>query len=533
MLDKEIVESVKSGDDADTILSKFSRVYNGTHYPPIAVYRTLLFCSAIQFNNDALVVRLLEAGYDVNYNFGYVTPSPLNVAIQIGREDYVKQLLEVGASVNLENSTSVTNMIDAYTALELAIKLDSWNLVQLLTPLYDYQKTRTHRTALHLACLYGSRQCIELILNTSEGQAHVNLHDCCDAHFPEGYTPLMLGVHHGAWLVGELLKNGADAKYVTNRTHRSVLHLACCPQTKRAGEVHRFVSKDLPQVIQLLVEAGCNPNQNEKCGDTPLSLLITQISQELNAQRDVNYPYEIDVHRQAVLNSVSTLLQMGSNPNGHIRKSSILIVIHQLHSVLRPLCHIIYDVNVRDIFVQSALSASCLARDLLWMLILNGANTKASDVVGSNNIVDYFLQIIIQVSSSWTDDHKQFTSGILAHFADIFRILLLSSYGSFQSNLVFYLFFKEISGSEFFITVLFNYSGRRNFKAIMNQVVKEVQYSSSPSLEKLYMLIGKEPATLKHIVRVKILQCFGNKALIRIPTLNLPSVLKEYIISLK
>jgi len=133
------------------------------------------------------------------------------------------------------------------------------------------------RTPLHHASWHGAHRCVEFLLGTEAGRADINALDSDDPHQPERYTPLMLGISHGAPLVKALLCSGASVSHVTERLRCNLLHRA----VSRTNHLHHgFVPFDLPVIVQMVIDApggGCDVNARDASGDTPLSLLCAQV----------------------------------------------------------------------------------------------------------------------------------------------------------------------------------------------------------------------------------------------------------------
>src|SRR6218665_2015914 len=382
-LDAKIVELIERGDNERIIMNAFENTYSELQYPPKNVYRTLLCCSAVSFDHKDLVRYLLQNGYDVNYNFGYVTPSPLNVAIHLGRDDCIKMLLNAGARVDMENRFHEEDMTEAVPALELAVMMDRTDLVKLMIPMYNRTRTRTQRTPLHFACLHGSRKCLDYILSTAEGQDDVNALDSDDTtRHPEGYSPLMLGLHHGAWLVQRMIQAGGHATHVTSESKCNVLHIACSSSMRIPHDLNGFVPSDLPKIIELLVESGCDPNISSASGETALSELCSQVVSELGCPQFVPFPYEVTLHGEIVLSAVSLLLEHGANPDGDVRHIPLWVLISQLRSILHQCASMSVVPTMLERSLPSVLRATILCRDFSQLLLLHGANPDIKDFHG-------------------------------------------------------------------------------------------------------------------------------------------------------
>lgn len=534
-LDANIVESIRKGENERVIMKTFEGAYGGVEYPPKNVYRTLLCCRAVSFDHKDLVRYLLETGYDVNYNFGYVTPSPLNVAVHLGREECIKMLLNAGARVDMENRFSDEEMTEVVPALELAVMMDRKDLVKLMIPLYDRTKTRTQRTPLHLACLHGARQCLDYILSTVEGQNDVNSLDSDDPRRPEKYSPLMLGLHQGAWLVQRILQAGGNAKHITERLKCTVLHIACSSGLYMPYRTHGFVPPDLPEIIQLLVEAGCDPNINSARGETPVSRLCTQVASELKTPQDKPFPYDVAIHREVVLRAISILLKHGANPDGNIRDIPLSVLISQLSMLLQQFACIAVDPAVQEIYVPSAFQAMILTRDLFRLLLLRGANPNIIDSHGriSRFIVDSLFVVLLNNRSGLMGIHSQWIADIVGIIADVFRLLLLFGGKLHEPTRVFQVFLQNIPEGSLFLTYYLNFCGRPHIELQMKRVQVLLKNTNETRVAELRDFIQRQPILLMHLARIAILRSVGSQAVRSVPSLKLPEALTDYILSLK
>lgn len=533
-LDSTIFESIKAGLDADTIIEMFDRKYADTIYPPIAVFKTLFLCSAVDMEHQTLLYRLLDSGsYDVNYNFGYVTPSPLNIAVRISRTDFIVKLLECDASVNQENRFTLETSDEVVTAIQLSVMLDRCDLLKLMIPFYDRLQTRTKRSTLHLACLHGSRQCLEYILSTAEGKNDINTTDSDDVHQPEGFSPLMLGLHQGSWLVRTILEHGGSATHVTGRLQYNALQLACSPNLYRGYQFHGFVCRDLPDVICLLVDAGCCTNDTDSHGNTPLSLLCTQVRHQLNTRKDVPYPYDFSIHRQVVLSSATSLLDKGAGPDACLNHLPLSVLIDQLFSIVQPISSVRLNQEIERIFIPSAIEATTLARDLFQLLLSRGANPNIKDVYSrvSPSLVESVLLVLIRNCrhGDWESGDDGLSS-ILIIFVDIFRLLLLFGAELSKPELTIQLFQLGVPHSLTFISLLFNYLDETQFMMYHNQLLQTTNHSNDDDY--LQKRFPRRPRSLKQIARVKIIHSFGGRGFKEISSLDLPKALEEYILTL-
>ena len=99
-------------------------------------------------------------------------------------------------------------------------------------------------------------------LHTVQRQ-HRRMVDNIFAHVDDCYTPLMLGVRHGSRLVRKLLDSGASATAVSSARGYTALHCAASSSPKVITYDDKpWVSKDLPVVLRLLLEAGCEDRKS-------------------------------------------------------------------------------------------------------------------------------------------------------------------------------------------------------------------------------------------------------------------------------
>lgn len=534
-LDANVVELIRKGENERIIMQTFEGAYGVLKYPPINVYTTLLCCSAVAFDHKDLVRYLLETGYDVNYNFGYVTPSPLNVAVHLGREDCIQMLLNSGARVDMENRFSEEDMSEVVPALELAVMMDRRDLVKLMIPLYDWTKTRTQRTPLHLACLHGARQCLDYILSTVEGQNDVNALDSDDPRRPEGYSPLMLGLHQGAWLVQAILQAGGNAKHVTGRLKCNALHIACSSDLYKPYRTHRFVPRELPKIIQLLIESGCDPNISSARGETALSRLCSQVACELKAPQDKPFPYKVSVHREVVLSAASVLLKHGANPDGNIRDIPLSVLMSQLNTILQQFACIGVDPTLQELYFPSAFQATILARDLFRLLLLCAANPNIVDSHGriSRFIVDSLFVVLLNNWSALMCIRSQLIADIVNVIADIFHLLLLYGGKLQEPTLIFQVFLQNIPEGSSFLTYYLNFYGRPRIEVQLRRVHVQLKNTSETHLAELHGFMQRQPILLMNLARIAILRSVGSQAVRSVPTLKLPTALTDYILSLK
>ncbi|MGA8027726.1 MAG: ankyrin repeat domain-containing protein [Bryobacteraceae bacterium] len=206
----------------------------------------------------------------------------LHAAVRTGRLDEVKRLINAGANVDAGDALGSTPLLDAAwsgdleiagfllahradvnavhtqarsTALEYAVLTGRAAMVKLLLDSgarTDLRYRDHDQSVLAIAASRGNPQVMELLLST-----HADV-EAVDAN---GNTPLDEAVLHGqATAVSLLLSHEADAKRVHLVDGRGPLHEACI--------------KGFAAMVKPLVDAGADPAQRDRFGETPLDLAL-------------------------------------------------------------------------------------------------------------------------------------------------------------------------------------------------------------------------------------------------------------------
>src|SRR6218665_3076965 len=192
---------------------------------------------------------------------------------------------------------------------------------------------------------------------------------------------------------------------------------------KKPYRAHGFVPKDLPEIIELLIESGCDPNIGCGRGETPLSRLCSQVAWELKAPQDKPFPYEVALHREVVLSAVSLHLEHGANPDGNVRDIPLSVLNSQLNTILQQCACIAIDSALQESYLPTAFQATILSRDLFQLLLLHGANPNIIDSHGriSRFIVDSLFVVLLNNWSALMGIQSQWVGDIVSIIADIFR----------------------------------------------------------------------------------------------------------------
>ena len=256
---------------------------------------------------DALI-KAPNINLNVRNAHGY---TPLYVAVDRGREQSARLLINAGADINISDNNQWTalhwaayygyiKIVDAlihvpnvnlnsrneqgYTPLHVAVMSGMKESVRLLIEVgADINITNNNQwTALHRAAYYGYNNIVDMLIHTP----HVNV----NLRNEYGQTPLYVAVDRGREQSARLLIDaGADIK-ISNHKQRTALHLA-------ASNGHSSIVGELIKVPHL------NLNVRNENGQTPLHVavingMVASARLLIDAGADINIP---DKYQQTAL----------------------------------------------------------------------------------------------------------------------------------------------------------------------------------------------------------------------------------------
>ena len=549
-LDHRLVESIKADAKSPT---EVLRLFHKFHRKTDALQqrqrlKRKLLCLAVEHGRTELVEYLLQRGYSVNVQPGddgrY---HPLHVAILFDRENLLVPLMKRGTAVDVEcrcysepsnSEESVKTDEFLYSSLELSIVLDRPNLMFILDKSYDRKKTPRQRTALHYACLHGARRCLEQLLADPRVLGEdLNLFDDDEPH---RCTPLMLGVRHGSWLTRMLLDVGASATLTSKSIDGySALHFA----TSRASYVDRVLPEDLPQVLQLLLKAGCDVNAAVDDGmtmETAISLLCAHVRQEFEESKPQSNVVDFETHRRNILtSSVDVLLTSGAELHSSDDRRPPLEVLTEMafhaSSFLKKLdaksddfqtgfARTLRTLRLTSSFIESLYASTSISGEKY---------SHCSPAARVLDAVDCCRSIQLFPKESTTDS----LADVIGILADVFRLLLLAGaevkcsgydlYLRLVSDIVLYSPFNEMQAN---VGQLYTTRDRH--------VASELEYLSPDRKCELIDLLDDvtgQPRTLKNLSRQVIVRgvIASSQGLKSYSQLGLPRCLLEYIVSLR
>lgn len=264
-LDGSVLASIRGEDRPDEVVRRFEEKYGKMMRWEMAHYRQELMCFAVEFDRPQLVELLLERRFPVNFG------SFWSRVQRDGRLVYFDRRTgkERDEGPSRRESQHWSSMFFS-SALELAIIVDRPHLMGLLAKHHDRAKDCKNRSTLQLACLHGAFRCLErLLTDTKVLEEDLNATDYLRCPHPTqsmrifddnkgnqdpSCTPLTLALRHGCRFVRRLLDAGASATAV-GTSGRTALHGAIEFCTDGNDVVD-----DLPEIIELLLDAGCDAN---------------------------------------------------------------------------------------------------------------------------------------------------------------------------------------------------------------------------------------------------------------------------------
>lgn len=380
-----------------------------------SMLQTPLF-SVVRSGNIHLAELLLSYGADINFQDKYQY-SPLmwfcsdSDAHCIKNKPMFEFLVKKGAHLELKN-------LRGMTTLHVSCAAGNFVAVKELIGQCDLGVTDDveENTALHIACSNGSSDIVELLLGAGSKLECRNKYNetplLCTVKIPQispltymsvnfllerkadvnacdmfGNAPLHAVSYRNHFLVRLFLRHNADPNQL-NKRGNSPLHYACmgydvskCVRellvygayvnvlNKNGKTPLHFASRPgNAEVIISLLEAGTNPNLQDKRGNTPLLLFLHN-------------------RRGADNSSVSVLLHYHSDVNVRNKKMDtplIYATLHQNSKAVEELLSANADVNAQTSFGDTSLHLACRRRSLtvISLLLNNGADINVKNNEG-------------------------------------------------------------------------------------------------------------------------------------------------------
>ncbi|MCJ1263555.1 hypothetical protein MMC22_003425 [Lobaria immixta] len=208
------------------------------------------------FGLSSLILKLGLDNFDVNVQERTYGQTPLIYACKRGHVEAARQLLELGANINVASEKGKTALLEA-------IEANQGEIVDLLLDRGALEinagNSKNHnRTALMIALQLDFDAMVEAILKRED--IDVNIKDS------EGYTVLSLAAAKGSYKIVKALltKPQIDVNAVDVAGGRTALMLAA-----------EFAKTNEGEIIRALIEYGANPNlRDHQCGRTALTAAV-------------------------------------------------------------------------------------------------------------------------------------------------------------------------------------------------------------------------------------------------------------------
>ncbi|TGL45217.1 ankyrin repeat domain-containing protein [Leptospira perdikensis] len=340
-----------------------------------------------QMRDPKTIKDKVNKGFDVNAKRSADGYTLLHYAAELGNPDLTKFLLSKGAKAN-------ETMIRGNTPLSTAIGFDKTEIIKILLEAgvdpnetlgeFDYKRSHFHYYMIktrkfdpNIFRLFISKGAnIEttdsftetpLISAASLDFNYIhhakNLMDAganTNAQTNFGKTPLMVSVfiRHFA-LVDEFIKRGANIELEDSDGNTVLLAMI------NTGNDH----SDKPKLFQMLLQAGANPNHQNKEGDTALHLSVIGHSYEIldlltkqNVDSNLRNSKSVTALGQAIINenwkAVKILLTIEKNINGLDKYGSTMLhsaILNEKMELIKLLLEAGADPQTKDQWGKSAI----------------------------------------------------------------------------------------------------------------------------------------------------------------------------------
>lgn len=370
-----------------------------------------------------------------------------------------------------------------------------------------------------MVCYYGAAETLRFLLTKERYRDHINdLRKVFDMSTP--FTPLMIAARHGCRLVSILLEHSASVHLRTD-DDRLVIHVATLqePEAMYLYKDPGRLPADFPQLLQLLIDAGCQPADN-----TAIRMLVENITSQIHLTLHGS-DIEVQHHRQILLDSLSILMKFWlpttqkTSPLSSLSRQIYLTLFLAFKDTAGQL-------NEQEI--KAELNALETARAFLQLILSDARSLPISwkPELLLQNCLSFYLSNNFRhnLSENLNDDCWSVTDKLTFVICDIVRICAL------EVDLNTLLPMSLLSN----INTCLGYNFERfvNLYNILTAILSQKLYNSHlpvSYLEKLPPVKG--PRTLKRLCRVEILSTLPPlQRSHRIHMLKLPPCLLQYLL---
>ncbi|XP_056008710.1 uncharacterized protein LOC125661395 isoform X2 [Ostrea edulis] len=319
----------------------------------------------------AIVKELVKLGADVNLQDGHLN-TPLIAACEGGHISIVKELVKLGTDVNPQNRVD-TPLIAACRGGHITIVKELVKLGADVNP-----QNRLGDTPLIDACQGGH---ISIVKELVKLGTDVNPQNRVD-------TPLIAACRGGhITIVKELVKLGADVN-LQNGWENTPLMAAC-----KGGDI---------SIVKELVKAGADVNLQNILGDTPLiraceeghiSIVkeLVKLGADVNPQNRLGDTPLIDACQGGHISIVKELVKLGTDVNPQNRVDTPLIAACRGGhiTIVKELVKLGADVNLQNGWENTPLMAACKGGDISIVkeLVKAGADVNLQNILGDTPLI--------------------------------------------------------------------------------------------------------------------------------------------------
>ncbi|XP_027211623.1 ankyrin repeat domain-containing protein 65 isoform X4 [Penaeus vannamei] len=379
-------------------------------------------------------------------------------------------------------------------------------------------------TALHLSAEHGYTDMMEVLLKNG-AQVNFNIPPEFDDDFPTdaGDEPLRLALKHDHYDAAKLLlENGANpnAKYFF-------------------GSEINLINPLNIQLVNLLLTYGADPNSRDRQGFTPLMkccrlqqglesvLLLISFGADVNARTEGRHDYRSVLHYAVLSGSipiVNLLLKQGAQVNFEAEYNKPtpldLAILKGDVELVRLLLDNGANVNASSPIIGSPLHMACSEGisnrlPILKLLLEKGANPNLV-IIGDDG--SPIKPPIGEYLSSNEEHDVEVVNLFLKHGAEV----VMQSQNRDPRGILNCL--PNLTKTPDVLISLLEAAQRFDLAIIKHSSLIDNDQ------RKIYLKVGQSPLPLKHLARIFLRQELGDKMPVRIDELDLPAIMKKYLL---
>ncbi|VDH97588.1 Hypothetical predicted protein, partial [Mytilus galloprovincialis] len=278
---------------------------------------------------EEYVSYFIDFDYRMVYKQDLQGNTPLHLATLNGHLDIVKSLSKQGRNVHILNKDEVSPFFYACEKNNISVVRYLTNFIGDLVKINEKYTTKEHKSVLHIACLNGFTQIVQILL---DHHANVDIQDT------NGLTPLHITCMNGQVDSASLLIISRANVNAFDRLQRTPVYYACTGKYKDIVELlieykadinrststghtplHAACDEESIETVKILLKNHVNVNMKEKTGEIPLHIAC---------RRGNEHTVKLLIDNGAVVNSrtideCTPLIEACCN--GHTKVTNILL----------------------------------------------------------------------------------------------------------------------------------------------------------------------------------------------------------------